>query len=326
MSVPSQSVAPGAGAKKAPRPRSAPQPPAPVETSLTSGEARRIATEHGLRPMGVRPPFGEYVRSLWGYRSFIQVLATSKAYAKNRNNYLGQFWTILTPILNAAVYIIIFGFVIGTRKGIENVIAFIVIGTFVFRFFEHSVSSGAKAIRGNLSLVRSVRFPRAVLPISTVLTELTIFLPEAVVMCVITFGAGFVPGLGPVPITWKWLLLPGAIALLWVFNTGCAFFMARWVAVAPDVQNLIGFAMRFIMYGSGVLFSIDHFVGNETIAGLLQHQPVAVFLYLFRACLANEPTIHMSLSIWLWAAGWAVAVFAAGFVYFWRGEERYGRD
>jgi teichoic acid transport system permease protein len=329
VSVPSQSVAPDASAQRVGSRTERPSPPSPpslVTATMTSADALRIAQDNGLKPMGVRPPLREYIPSLWRFRSFVRVLSTSKAYAKNRNNYLGQFWTILTPILNAAVYIIIFGFLIGTKRGLDNVIAFIVVGVFTFRFFEHAVSGGTKSIRGNLSLVRSVRFPRAALPISTVLTELAIFVPEVVVMAVIVFASGYIPGLDPVPITWRWLLLPVAVALLWIFNTGCAFFMARWGAITPDVQNIIGFAMRFIMYGSGVLFSIDHYVSNPTLNHALQHQPVAVYLYVIRSCLLNEPTIHMALVWWLWAAGWAIVTFAVGFFYFWHGEERYGRD
>lgn len=309
------------GPLEAPRtPTLSPQQPLPVD------EARRLAGQHGLREMGVRPPLVAYVRQLWRRRTFIRVLATSKAYARNQNTYLGQVWALLNPVLNATVYVVIFGLIIGTRAGIENVIAFIVVGTFTFRFFEQSVSGGAKSITGNMNLVRSMQFPRAVLPVSGVLSELATLVPALVVMCLISLLSGLVPGFAPVPITWRWFLLVPAVLLLWVFNTGCAFLMARWVAIAPDLQNVIPFAMRFLMYGSGVLFSIDHYVTNPALASVLGYQPVAVYLYLVRSAILSEPSIPPDPAYWAWGVGWAVAFVVVGFLAFWRGEERYGRD
>ncbi|QFU99088.1 hypothetical protein KDY119_02614 [Luteimicrobium xylanilyticum] len=298
--------------------------------SEQSSEAlRQIAVSAGLAPMGVRPPLGQYLRDLWSRRAFLWELSSSKAYARNRNSYLGQAWSVLTPLLSAAVYIIIFGIVLNTTRGVENAIGFILVGTFMFRFFEHAVSGGGKAIRGNTSLVRAVRFPRAVLPISVVLSELVTLGPALVVMLVVTYlsGLGEFPKFAYVPVSWRWLLLPLAIMLLAFFNVGCAFIMARWVARAPDIQNLIGFVMRFVMYASGVIFSIDHYFKDHPGVGwVLQRQPVAVYLELTRACVLHEPTIPLTWQTWAWGVGWAALFAIGGFLYFWRGEERYGRD
>lgn len=287
---------------------------------------RDVAERYGLRRIGVRPPLRDYLHHMYERRQFVSVLATSKAYAQNQNTYLGQLWSVLNPILNALVYVIIFGLILGTSRGLDNVIAFIVVGTFMFRFFSQSVSAGAKSISGNINLVRSVQFPRAVLPSATVLSELASLVPALVVMCLITLLSGLVPNMSPVPVTWSWLLLPFAVALMWIFNTGCAFVVARLVAVTPDLNNVIPFLLRFVMYGSGVLFSIDHYITNPAVSAVLQHQPIAVYLYITRASLLNEPSIPSDPAMWAWGVGWAVVVLVAGFVFFWRGEERYGRD
>lgn len=302
--------------------------PAPIVSDVTSEHLRQVALGAGLQPMGVLPPLRQYLRDLWARRTFTWELASSKAYARNRNNYLGQAWSVLTPLLNAIVYIIVFGIILKTTRGVDNAIGFILVGTFMFRFFELCVSGGGKSIRGNTSLVRAIRFPRAVLPVSVVLAELVTLGPAIVVMFVVTYlsGLGEFSEYAYVPVSWHWLLLPVAVVLLAVFNVGCAFVMARWVAKAPDVQNLIGFAMRFLMYGSGVIFSIQHYVGNEVIQTILERQPVAVYLELTRACVLDEPTIPLTWQTWAWGVGWAVVFAVGGFLYFWRGEERYGRD
>ena len=115
---------------------SSPPSAAPLETQDEILAAPAANAElHGLHRMGVRPPLGQYIRSTWERRHFVRSLATSKAYAENQNTYLGQFWALLNPALNAVVYVIIFGFLIpGARGHLQNTIAFIVVGTFMWRF------------------------------------------------------------------------------------------------------------------------------------------------------------------------------------------------
>lgn len=301
---------------------------------MTSAERLALAKQYGLRPLNVRPPLGEYIRSLASRWAFIRVLATSTAYAKNQNNYLGQLWAVLNPILNAAVYVLIFGIVLHLSRGVSNSIAYIVIGVFMFRFVEASVSGGAKSISGKTQLLRSLHFPRAVLPMSTVLSLLTTLIPAIVVMCAITLLSGFIPTYEMVHVTWWWLLLPAAVALMWIFNTGLAFIMARLVASIPDLDNIIGFVMRVLMYASGVIFPVSHYIEDLTVSettkaiftGVLDYQPIAVYLYLVRSVLMQEEAFPPSGLMWVLGGVWAVLFFVIGFIVFWRGEERYGRD
>lgn len=305
----------------------APLVPPPLERTFDQAEVDSAARENGLEPIGVRPHLGAYLKDLWSRRSFIKVMAISKAYAENQNTYLGQLWTLFSPMMNAAVYVVIFGFILQVgRAGIENTIAFIVCGVFMFRFFERSVMAGAHSINKNLNLVRSVKFPRAVLPIAGVLSELAILGPAVAVMALISYVSGFLPFAGKVTIDWYWLLTIPAIGLLWIFSTGCAFLVARWVAITPDLDNLIPHVMRVMMYASGVIFSIDRYLGQFSWGWIAQYQPVAVYLYLVRSCLLNEPAYPQSLFMWLLGIGWAVVFAVVGFLVFWRGEERYGRD
>lgn len=305
----------------------APEVPAPLRREYDPAWVERTAAENGLEQMGTRPALGEYIRELWRRRTFIRVLAVSKAQARNQNTYLGQLWAVLTPVLNATVYILIFGFILQVgRAGIENTIAFIVVGVFMFRFFEGSLQAGSKAIRSNLNLVRSVHFPRAVLPIAGVAAELATLAPALLVMCVISYLSGLLPFTGDVPLGWRWLLLIPAVILLWCFSTGCAFIMARLVAQTPDVDNLLPFATRLLMYASGVIFSIDHFLGSFSWGWIFEYQPVAVYLSLARSSILNEPAYPLDPAMWIAGVVWALLFLVGGFLFFWKGEESYGRN
>ncbi len=286
----------------------------------------QVAERSGLWQIGVRPGLVPYVRRLWQFRSFISVMARSRAYAENTNSYLGQLWAIITPVLNATVYIVVFGLILSVDRGVTNVVSFIVIGIFMFRFFERSVMSGGKSISTKVDLVRALHFPRAVLPIAAVMTELATLVPSLLVMCLIILMSGFLPGMEPMVITPEWLLLPVIVILFSAFNVGCAFIAARIIAVTPDILNVIQFIMRFVFYGSGVLFSITHYVSNERLLFAMEHQPIAMFLAMTRQALTQEPSNPVDPWLYAFAAGWTLLFLIGGFIFFWRGEETYGRE
>ncbi|WP_395692962.1 ABC transporter permease [Nocardioides sp.] len=275
-----------------------------------------IAAQHGLAPVGVRPPLRRYVAEVWRRRHFAVVLASSKAYARNQGGYLGQLWAVLTPVLWACVYLVVFGVVLRTSRGVENFPGFLVIGVFLFHFSTSSISNGSKSITGNSELIGSLEFPRALLPIAAVMAELFTLLPALAVMLAV------VPLTGE-PVQASWLLLAPAVTLQWVFGTGVAFVCARLVADHRDLGRLVPFVLRVLMYTSGVFFAIDHYVRDDTAAAVLQHQPIAVYLDLGRAALLEGVTVGPAM--WLWGLGWALLAGIGGFWFFWRAEERYAR-
>lgn len=295
---------------------------------LTSAESEALATEAGLHEMGLRPSLGRYIEQVWQRRSFIWNLSASRAYSRNQGSYLGQAWAVLRPILDAGVYVIIFGFLFhSSAPGIDNRAAFITIGTFTYTLFQTSVMSGLNSIPTNLLLIRSHRFPRAVVPLASVMTETVLFAPILVAMVVVSMVTGLLPGMGAVYPTWSWLLLPFAAVLLALFSAGVAMFFARLGARAPDIANAMPFFLTLGRYASGCMFLLSAMVPDGMwIKPILLHQPVAIYLELFRACLGNEPLIPMTPLLWAEAIGWAILVFAIGFLYFWRAEETYGRD
>ena len=308
-------------------PSAPPAPPEPLERTFDGESVGRAVADNDLEQIGVRPHLGTYFKDMWRYRPLIQVMAVSKAESDNQNTYLGQLWSLISPIVNASVYVLIFGFLLQIgREGIENTIAFIVVGVFMFRFFERSVMAGAHSLNHNMNLVRSVKFPRAVLPVAGVLAELTILGPALVVMILISYLSGFLPFAGAVTIDAYWLLLPAAILLMWIFSTGCAFMVARWVAMTPDLDNLLPHFMRILMYASGVIFSIDRYLSQFSWGWIMEYQPVAVYLYLVRSSILDEPAYIPDPTMWVLGVVWALVFSVAGFLVFWSGEERYGRD
>ncbi|GAA2424159.1 ABC transporter permease [Streptomyces pulveraceus] len=282
-----------------------------------------LATKYGLTVSGARPGLFEYIRQLWGRRHFIMAFSRAKLTAQYSQAKLGQLWQVATPLLNALVYYLIFGLILGTRKGMtqEVFIPFLVTGVFVFTFTQSSVMAGVRAISGNLGLVRALHFPRASLPISFSLQQLQQLLFSMIVLAAVAIAFGSYPGL-------SWLLIIPALVMQFVFNTGLALIMARLGSKTPDLAQLMPFVMRTWMYASGVMFSIPVMLKDKPdwIANVLQYNPAAIYMDLIRfALIDGYGAGNLPAHVWIVALAWAVLMGLVGFVYFWKAEERYGR-
>src|SRR4029077_4560159 len=84
---------------------------------------------------------------------------------------LGQAWQILTPLLNAGVYFLIFGELLHVNRGIPNYLGFLVTGVFIFNFTQRTFISTSTVITNSLPLIRALQFPRASLPLAYVVIE-----------------------------------------------------------------------------------------------------------------------------------------------------------
>ncbi|MGW5419280.1 ABC transporter permease [Streptomyces sp. NPDC003943] len=308
----------------APPPSAPATPGAPTAPAApTSEELRALARRHGLTVSGARPSLPAYVRQLWSRRDFITAFATAKLTAQYSQAKLGQIWQVMTPLLNAAVYYVIFGVLMDVKKGIADYVPFLLTGVFAWTFTSQTIMTGTRAISGNLGLVRALHFPRASLPIALAIQQLQqlLFSLGALVAILVCFGEF------PRP---SWLLAIPALLLQTLFSTGLALVMARLAAKTPDIAQLMPFILRTWMYASGVMWSIAHLTQGRDLPHAaivaLQANPAAVYIDLLRYALVES--FHGSQlppHVWALAAGWAVLTFAGGFIYFWKAEETYGR-
>ncbi|MFE6228611.1 ABC transporter permease [Streptomyces sp. NPDC057854] len=299
-----------------PQPQKPPQPPADEDLAA-------LARRHGLSVSGARPPLPAYVRQLWARRDFIAAFATARLTAQYSQARLGQLWQLMTPLLNAAVYYLMFGVLMNAQHGVPDYLPFLLTGVFVWTFTANTLTAGTRAVSGNLGLVRALHFPRAALPLSLALQQLQQLLVSLAALVAILLCCGEFPA-------WSWLLAVPAIALQALFGAGVSLALARLAARTPDVSQLMPFVLRTWMYVSGVMWSIGSLASSGRFPGwvvlALQCNPAAVYIDLVRFALVGSFTADsLPPHVWALAAGWAVLAFTGGFLWFWKAEETYGR-
>jgi teichoic acid transport system permease protein len=319
----------------------------------SSADLAALAAEYGLRPSSVRPPLIPYLRQVWDRRHFIVAYATARNVSMYTEAKLGQLWQVLTPLLNSAVYYLIFGIIFQANRGIEHYTAYLVIGVFFFSFTERSIVVGSTVMRANLPLIRALHFPRACLPLAYVLVEFQQLLLSLLVVFAIVVATGEYP-------TWYWFLLLPVLLVQGMFNVGAALLIGRLGAGAQDFSQLIPFLTRVWRYFCGVMYSLTSLPSFLTLPtwarDVISLNPAAVYISLARFALMSTQRanaagakpynlancnlfnakhspplqafchpIVVPSQLWLAAVGWAVVALLAGIVFFWQAETRYGR-
>lgn len=272
-----------------------------------------------LKRVGERPNLGNYLADLWDRRLFIYVGARGEASTSHSRDRLGLLWLIIRPLLDAVFYYVIFALLLKVDRGMDNFIAWLLVGLFMFQFTSRSMSAGVSLIRSSKSMIRAFAFPRASLAIANVTRELLLAVPSFLTMLALI---ALIP-----PHSWPtgliFLMVP-MLAVQLLLNLGLVLFVARLGAMLPDFARLMSFIQRVLFYGSGVIIPITRFEMPQWVEAIITNNPLFVMLEMYRDILVYGEA--PPAGDWLHFLAWAVGAFLVGFVVFWWAEESYGRE
>ena len=283
-----------------------------------------ITPPAGLIPLGGRPRLRDYLRMAWERREFAFNLANGQFRAQHMDTVLGNVWQLINPVLLIAIYYLIFGVLLSGARGDlgpTNYVAFLGVGVFIYSYQQRVISAGASAIVGNLGLIRSLQFPRAVLPIATVIKEVLGFASSLVVMVALM-------GVSGEGIHLHMLWFPVAFLLITAFALGGALITARMTEAVRDVRNVLPFIFRLGFYLSGVLYDPHRFIDGtrfEAYGWVLLFNPFYVYTSIARESMMSTFSPQQLPLIWVASIVWALVAVAFGLWYFLGAEKRYGR-
>jgi teichoic acid transport system permease protein len=275
------------------------------------------AKQHGLKKVGAREPFLSYLKHAWQRRDFAYVMASFTSQANNSKNRLGRWWLVIAPTMQASVYGLIFGILLGGSRP-DNFVPYLITGVFLFSFLQGAYSAGANSVTANIGLVRSLSFPRILLPTNALIQQVFSLLPQLGLLMVILL-------IFQQDLTFEWLYLIPIVGLMLFFGFGLATISARLTVHVQDLNKLNPFLTRVMFYVSGIFFSIETVLKDYPVAmQIASWNPVYVFISLARGAMIEG--YAMSAGMWIAATLWSFGLFVLGIWFFWRAEERYGRE
>jgi len=242
--------------------------------------------------------------ALLAYRELIRNLVHKDLKLKYRGSVLGFVWSLVNPLALVGVYTVAFKYILGVKQ--PGFPFFILIGVMAWSFFANSAVMATGAIIDGGSLVKAVRFPRAVLPIATVLFNLAQYLLMLVVFLPAMFLTFRVPSVGPL------LMFPAFLAMQLAFTVGTALLLAAATAYFRDVRHFVDIALLMLFWTTPIVYPLSQVPDWLRLPILLS--PMSPFIVAYHAIFFDG--VAPDASVWAVAIAYSLTMLALGTVWF----------
>ena len=189
------------------------------------------------------------IRELYAYREMIFSLVRRYLKGRYKGSFLGFFWTFLNPLLQLAVYTMVFSVIL--RNGREDYYLFLFVALVPWIFCSSCVSSGASCIWQSQDLVKKIYFPREVLPLSFVISNFVNMVLSLLVVLVVLIVSG--KGLKLIPM----LYLPLIMAVEFVLCLGITLMVSGLDIYFRDLEYLMGILALAWQFLTPIMYGID---------------------------------------------------------------------
>lgn len=240
------------------------------------------------------------ITSLIHHRELIRNLVMKDLKLKYRGSVLGFMWSLVHPIVMIAVYSMAFTYVIKTA--VDGFVFFLLLGLLSWNFFASAATMSTGSIIDAGSLMKSVSFPRAILPIATVIFNLTQYVFTALVFLPVMLI------LNHVPLSWPMLLYPVFLGMQVLFTIGVALLLAAGTAFFRDIRHLLEIALSALFWMTPILYPLSQVPEPLRLPLLLS--PLASFVVAYQQIFFYHQ--WPSLTVWVIGLAYAIGTFLLG--------------
>lgn len=198
------------------------------------------------------------------------------------NHYLGVFWNILQPLLQVAVYYLVFG--LGLRGGGGPVmgvpfIVHLISGLFPWLFISQGINTGAGAIQQNMGLLSKMRFPSSIFISITLTNNVINLLVTTSIVFIISLINGYVPW-------WHYFWFIYFLIGSYVIIFGISLIMSTLTVVIRDTKNLLQNIIRMIFFMTPIFWVLEEQSG--ILVRLASLNPFAYLVGVYRTAFVHS--------------------------------------
>lgn len=253
---------------------------------------------------------------LWRYRDLIMLFVRRTFVAQYKQTILGPAWAVIQPLFTTVIFTFIFGNVAGLAPNGVPTFLFYMCGNIAWNYFSGSLTATASTFTANSSVMGKVYFPRLVMPVSTVLSNLISFAVQFV------FFAGFLIYYmvrGEVMPNLYALLTPLLILQMAALGLGFGIIISALTTKYRDLAMLVSFGVQIWMYLTPVAY--DASIIPQNLMGIYMLNPMTPVINLFRYGWLGAG----SFEPWYYLLSWGVTavVLFVGIILFNRVEKTF---
>ena len=188
----------------------------------------------------------KFFKSLYEYRELLKTSISKDVRGKYKNSFLGVLWSFLNPLLQIAVYAIVFPLIM--KSNLPNYTVFLCCGLIPWNFFSAAISRTSFTMVENGNIIKKVYFPREILSLSVVTSEAINFIISTIIILAFVLGYGM--GLSKFIIFYPLVLIVQYLLLI-----GISFIVSSVTVYFRDLQHFIGIALQLLFYATPIVYA-----------------------------------------------------------------------
>ncbi len=245
----------------------------------------------------------ERIREIYAYRAMIASLVKRDLKGRYKGSALGFLWTFLNPLLQLAVYTMVFSVIM--RSGIKDYYLFLFVALIPWIFFSTSLTGGASCIMMQQDMVKKIYFPREVLPVAYVTSQFVnmLFSFLAVFLVLLLAQYTFYPA--------ALLCLPVIMFVEYILALGFTMIMSALTVYIRDLEYILSILAMAWQFLTPVMYSMEQVPGE--VRWIFSMNPMTYVITAYRDILyyGKMPEMDTLLSavilgVTMLATGWAV--------------------
>lgn len=210
-------------------------------------------------------------RKIYNYRELLKTNVKKEIRGRYKNSILGVMWSFLNPLLQLAVYAVIFGALLAGGDPTYHI--YICVALIPWTYFTTAITQSAFTIIGNADIIKKVYFPREILPISVVTSGAVNFIISTSIILIFVLASGL--GIS------KYILLYPVILLIqYILLIGIAFIVSSITVYFRDLEHIIGVVLMAAFYGTPIVYKLEQLPTNLQI--IMQLNPMTHLINAYR--------------------------------------------
>ena len=264
--------------------------------------------------------FSLNLKEVWQYRDLLVLFVKRDVVTVYKQTILGPLWYLIQPLFTSITFTIIFNKVAGIETGTVPPFLFNLAGIMVWNYFTACLTGTSDTFRSNAAIFGKVYFPRLIMPISTVISNLLKFGIQFLIF--VAFYIFYYLQGAAISLNGSLLFFPVLIALMGILGLGLGMLISSLVTKYRDLSYLIGFGVQLLMYLSAVMYPMVLIQDKmPDYAWLVYYNPLAYIIETTRYMLLGVGTV----SVWglVYTAGVTFGLFFMGLLVFNKTEKSF---
>jgi len=221
------------------------------------------------------------LKDTWHYRDLLILLVRRDFVSFYKQTILGPIWFFVQPIITILIYTLVFNNLAGIKTGTVPAPIFYLAGTIIWNYFADCLTKTSTVFKDNAAMLGKVYFPRLIMPLSIVLSNLIRFGVQFLLF-VILLAIYWAKGVVLVPNT-ALLLFPLLIILIAALGLGFGMIVSAVTTKYRDLAFVVTFGVPLLMYTTTVIYPLSTAVIKyPAYSWLIKFNPVTAIIETFR--------------------------------------------